>query len=193
MRVVGIDPGLEGAVAVLEAAEGGKVRVVTIIDMPIIGATRSERELDDLSLIKFLRDMGPARAIIERSSPMPNKRTNKQTGEVETNNMGAVSAFKFGFVAGQIRTCVRGCRIPLILVAPVTWKTFFNLRKPNKDATIAMVKEMSRQRAINSFPEAHELLRNKGHHNRAEAVLIGNWGYLNGHQEHHEQDHDDAA
>jgi crossover junction endodeoxyribonuclease RuvC len=55
-------------------------------------------------------------------------------------------------------------RIPLVMVEPASWKK--KLRLPGKN------KEASRQRALNLFPRAHELLAKKKHHGRAEAALI---------------------
>jgi hypothetical protein len=192
MRIVGIDPGMTGALAVVEQDAGNKLRVVTIIDMPVMGGKRSEHEIDDIALIKFLREMAPAYAFIERSSAMPNMRANKITGEVEAHGMGSVSAFRYGYTIGQIRTCVRGCKIPFTLVSPVTWKNFHKIKKGDAP-TISAVKEMSRHKAINLFPAAHYLMPNKGHHNRAEALLIAGWGYLNGAPIEDTGDRDDAA
>jgi hypothetical protein len=177
MRIVGIDPGMTGALAVVERDVGSKLRVVTIIDMPVMGGKRTEREVDDIALIKFLREMAPDHAFIERSQSMPDD--------------GAMAAFKYGYVVGQIRACVRGCKVPFTLVAPVTWKNFHKIKKG--DLVGVAVKELSRHKAINLFPSAHELLRNKGHHNRAEALLIASWGYLNGAPIEDTGNRDDAA
>jgi hypothetical protein len=57
--------------------------------------------------------------------------------------------------------------VPLLHVAPQTWKRHFNLPAE---------KEAARQRAIELWPGSAADLARKCDHGRAEAALIGLWG-----------------
>ncbi len=169
VRIAGIDPGISGAVAVIDTADVGVFVVVDISDIPTLGDA-AKRELDDLSLIGWLKEFRPDHVYLENVRAMPSI----PGPDGVRRAMGVVSAFKFGFVAGQIRTCVRGCKVPFTLVEPVRWKRATGLKGGLEG------KEQARQTAIRLFPEAHGALNLKRHHNRAEALLIARWGILHG-------------
>jgi crossover junction endodeoxyribonuclease RuvC len=81
---------------------------------------------------------------------------------------GASSGFKFGRATGAIEAVIACCKIPLTIVEPSIWKKFHRLRGGDKEA--------GRQRALQLFPHAHELLARKKDHGRAEAALIVLYG-----------------
>jgi hypothetical protein len=168
MRIAGIDPGLSGAVACIGVDDNHLV-VVDLSDIPTLGDA-AKRELDDLSLIGWLKEFKPDHVYLENVRAMPSL----PGADGERRSMGAVSAFKFGFVAGQIRTCVRGCKVPFTLVEPVRWKRATGLKGGLEG------KEQARQAAIRLFPDAHGALNLKRHHNRAEALLLARYGILHG-------------
>src|SRR5260221_6646590 len=168
MRIAGIDPGVSGALAVIDT-DGNHLVVVDISDIPTLGDA-ARRDVDDLSLIGCLKDFRRDHAYVEIVRAMPSL----PGADGERRSMGAVSAFKFGFVAGQIRTCVRGCKVPFTLVEPVRWKRATGLKGGLEG------KEQARQTAIRLFPDAHGALNLKRHHNRAEALLLARYGILHG-------------
>jgi len=88
--------------------------------------------------------------LIERAQAMPKQ--------------GASSGFKYGRAVGAIEAVVACCAIPLTIVEPSIWKKLHALRGGDKEA--------GRQRALQLFPTAHELLARKRDHGRAEAALI---------------------
>jgi crossover junction endodeoxyribonuclease RuvC len=88
--------------------------------------------------------------LIERAQAMPKQ--------------GASSGFKFGRAVRGIEATVAGCGIPLTILEPRVWKQFHRLRGDEK--------EVSRQRALQLFPDAHALFTHKKDHGRAEAALI---------------------
>src|SRR5262245_2840063 len=110
------------------------------------------RRVDVDTLVRRVREMQPALAIIERANAMPKQ--------------GVASTFKYGVAYGALRTVVALCNIPYRLVTPGKWKTHFHL-----DAD----KEKSRALAIQLWPGCGYFALKK-HHGRAEAALIARYG-----------------
>ena len=149
--VLGIDPGIAGAVAVIEIADGIvgiAPKLVDVVDIPILG-TAAKTRVDAIGLRNWIASYHPDFAGVERAGSMPRQ--------------GVASAFKYGRAAGTIEGVIACCGIPMVLVEPSKWKRTFHL---NSD------KEASRQLAIGLFPHAHNQLNLRRHHQRAEAMLI---------------------
>lgn len=147
MRVIGVDVGINGAMAVYDT-----VGPSDVCDLPTIGEGSSE-ELDGRVLLKQMLVWAPDLIILERAQAMPGN--------------GASSMFKYGKGYGQIVAATQITKVPFERVSPVTWKKYFKLGKE---------KERSRHLAHQKFPELQERLRYKYHHQRAEALLIALWG-----------------
>jgi crossover junction endodeoxyribonuclease RuvC len=147
-RFLGVDPGLGGAIAIIETINSIPV-LVDAIDMPIIGSGRKAR-VDVTAAVKWISGHAVSIAYVERAQSYPGQ--------------GASSGFSYGRAAGAIEAAVTLARIPLMMVEPAVWKKRLHLR--GKD------KEQARQRALNLFPRQHELLKRRRDHNRAEAALI---------------------
>lgn len=152
MITIGIDPGLTGAVGVLQDG-----RFVGVEDIPTIlkGTGSVKQEVDAAGLIRLLKDRCPdidAEVALERVNAMPGQ--------------GVSSVFSLGDSFGCIRACVTAVRLPLNYVAPVTWKKYFKLTSD---------KEQSRSLAAKLFPDAE--LHLKKHADRAEALLMARWLY----------------
>jgi len=148
MRVLGNDPGLTGALAVIEIVNGMPV-LVDITDMPVIG-TGAKTRLDVIATADWIAKHAPSMAYVERAQAFPGQ--------------GRSSAFVYGRVAGAVEAAVSLCRVPMTLVEAAGWKR--KLQLPGKD------KEASRARALQLFPQQHALFALKRQHNRAEAALI---------------------
>lgn len=157
MRIVGIDPGISGALAVYDTAAASDV-----IDLPTIGEGPSEM-LDAKIILRQILVWCPDLIVIERAMAMPRQK------DGEAHSMGAASAFKFGKGFGQIIGAVQVSGTPWIMVMPGVWKKFFRLSKD---------KEIARQLALQKFPDLHEKMRFKYQHQRAEALLIAMYGSL---------------
>jgi crossover junction endodeoxyribonuclease RuvC len=147
-RYVGVDPGLSGAIAIVETI-GGVPILVDVIDMPVTG-TGAKARVDVTAAAKWICGYAPSLAYVERAQAFPKQ--------------GASSGFSYGRAAGAIEAAVTLARIPLMLVEPAAWKR--KLRLPGKD------KEQARQRALQMFPRQHALLARKKDHGRAEAALL---------------------
>jgi crossover junction endodeoxyribonuclease RuvC len=152
-RILGIDPGIHGGLAVVQIADGAAPVLTECIDIPVIGTGAKER-VDVAAIRKFIEQHKPVRALIERAQAMPKQ--------------GASSGFKYGRAVGAIEAAIALCSIPVEIIEPSVWKRFHKLRGGDK--------ESSRQRAVQLFPGAHELLSLKRHHHRADAVLIALFG-----------------
>jgi crossover junction endodeoxyribonuclease RuvC len=147
-RYLGIDPGLSGALAIVEPINGVPV-LIDAIDMPSTG-TGAKARVDIIAAAQWIAKRAPSTAYVERAQAYPGQ--------------GASSGFSYGRAVGAIEAVVALCSIPLILVEASAWKK--QLRLPGKD------KEAARQKALQLFPAQHVLLARKRDHGRAEAALL---------------------
>jgi crossover junction endodeoxyribonuclease RuvC len=147
-RHLGIDPGLSGALAIIETINGLPL-LVDAIDMPSTG-TGAKARVDAIAAAKWIRKYAPSSAYVERAQAFPGQ--------------GASSGFSYGQAVGALEAVIALCAIPMILVEASVWKRQLHL--PGKD------KEAARQRALQLFPSQHELLARKRDSGRAEAALI---------------------
>jgi crossover junction endodeoxyribonuclease RuvC len=153
MRVLGVDPGVNGGLAVVEITDGAASVLIECIDIPAIGSGAKER-VDAIAIRNWLAAHKPQHAYIERAQAMPGQ--------------GASSGFKYGRAVGAIEAAITLCSIPVEIVEPPAWKRFWKL--PGKD------KESGRQKALQLFPASHAALARKKDHGRAEATLIALYG-----------------
>jgi len=151
-RVVGIDPGLTGACAVLEIADRDTV-LIDVIDMPITGSG-AKQSVDAILLQEWLLRHGPRHAFLERAQAMPRQ--------------GSSSGFKYGRCTGALEATLLLCAVPLVVVEPSRWKRHFHLQGADKEG--------ARQLTIRMFPREHRFFARRKDHNRSEAVLIGVYG-----------------
>jgi hypothetical protein len=152
MLVVGIDPGLSGALAFYNTLDGA----LQTFDMPVHLLTRggkAKREIDVHSLATLLRADKVGHCFLEKVSSMPGQ--------------GSSSVFAFGKSVGIIIGILGTIGIPMTEVAPVTWK---------KRLQVPAAKAGARARASWLFPEAADQWSLVKHDGRAEAALIALWG-----------------
>jgi crossover junction endodeoxyribonuclease RuvC len=150
---LGIDPGVNGALAILD--EAGNCRGV--LDMPTLAAvgSKSRRVIDGPALIRWLGKLPVGRtiAVLEEVSSMPRD--------------GHVGAFAFGRSYGIIETALAAARIPFRTVRPQVWK---------KAMGVLADKDQARQRASQLIPSGAHHWPLKKHDGRAEAALIAQYG-----------------
>lgn len=156
MLVVGIDPGITGAIATL----GHKKELLGLDDMPVMqrgGTTKVKNQVNATELCAILHehlkhhDKNEILVIIELMSAMPKQ--------------GVSTTFSLGHTAGTIEAVVAAKGYSHRLVSPRTWKKAMN---------ITADKAMSRSMAQRLFPDAD--LKLMKHHNRAEAILLALYG-----------------
>lgn len=145
--VVGIDPGQDGAIAVLDRL--GNLQ--TIHDMPIVDGQVSPALLSDL--FKELVDESLAvTAVIEQVHSMPRQ--------------GVASSFKFGKSYGIVLGALAGLHVRTEHVTPARWKRAMRL---------SAEKDQARRRAIERWPGHAEMFKRKKDADRAEAALLALW------------------
>jgi crossover junction endodeoxyribonuclease RuvC len=154
--VLGIDPGLDGAIAVLTV--GGEL--LAVHDMPtILGeGAKNRRSICPALLAAIISNVGARRAYCELIGPRPTD--------------GVVGAFSFGRSRGQIEGVAAALQLPIEMIAPPTWKRLSDI-PPGKEH-----KDIARSRACARWPGQAELFAKKCHVDRAEAALIGMAGLM---------------
>lgn len=169
MIVIGIDPGLTGAISMVDRLGYRKMA-----DMPVMqrgsAAAKVINQVNGTALADLLRewtqeyDKGEILVIIEQAQSMPAAVRDKR-GAVKIVQGGA-SIFATGLTAGIIEGVVAAIGFPHRLVRASDWK---------KALKVTATKEQCRAFAHRLYPDAD--LRLKKHHNRAESLLIAHYGY----------------
>lgn len=161
MLTIGVDVGVTGAIAFLDAA----ARCVAVCDLPVCELSRLKwidgRRL--LSIIRRVRDdhgFTEAQAWVERTQPTP------QIGVVTSNSMG--------LTLGSVLNTLQIAGIPSEIVQPPVWKRSFGLLMPKAKDAEKKRANLTKGRML--FPGLMELEREMDH-NRAEALLIALYGY----------------
>ena len=102
--ILGVDPGLSGAVAFYFPVQG----VVSVEDMPVAAG-----DVDAATLAARIAQMRPDIAIVEQVASRPGQ--------------GVASVFKFGSGYGIVRGVIAAAGVPLHLVSPARWKRAYGL------------------------------------------------------------------
>lgn len=113
--IVGIDPGLSGAVGFYFPTCPDKV---SVYDMPIVG-----KEVNGAALARLVQLLDPDLAVVEQVSSRPGQ--------------GVSSTFRFGASYGVARGVLSALTIPTILVSPSKWKRHYGLGS-DKEASRAL-------------------------------------------------------
>lgn len=151
MKIVGVDPGKRGALALLDTESGA----TKFADMPLV-SYGTKQLVSGLGIAQVIEDWQPDAGAIERVGARPGQ--------------GSVSMFNFGASYWGAKSVIE-CFCPsLMLVTPQTWKRRLGL--------IGKDKEAARELAIKLYPEAASMLRRKKDEGRAEALLIASYGAL---------------
>ena len=121
MRIIGIDPGLNGAIAVLQ-----NNKVIEIHDIPVMtDGKKNKRQLNSAQLVKLLKDNfhdeTDTVVIVEQVNAMPGQ--------------GVTSMFNFGQTFGAIKGICAALNLPIFFVRPAKWKKHFDLINSTKDAS----------------------------------------------------------
>jgi len=161
--IIGIDPGVAGAIAAIQHKE-----VLEVHDLPLLttfkttktksGKQKKNNQLDIEEFFIMYKDMvrawRPELVIIEKVTSMPGD--------------GAVSAFAFGQTFGRIESIIRttgGSRIHY--TTPPVWKKHHKLLKKGKQAAVELCRL--------HYPDMISIFL-KTKDGRADAVLIAEYG-----------------
>ena len=165
--LIGIDPGLDGAIAWLK----DDLAYIDVVDMPTMAGTGARRQVNAAELAKILR----ANKYWETPIPGEENRWNKFTQPVSVVYLEQVSArpgqgvssmFSFGDSYGQVKGVIGCLGLPLILVTPQAWKKRAGIIHRDKDAARTMAQQL--------YPGA--ALGRKKDIGRADALLIARFG-----------------
>jgi crossover junction endodeoxyribonuclease RuvC len=152
MIILGIDPGLSGAMAFLDTGTG----MIAVEDMPTVEVKRNN---------KLKREVSPqlvAAIIIKRHVGAAYlEKVNAMAGQ------GVSSVFSFGRSAGIMEGVLAAFDIPTTLVTPQAWQKAMGVRDG---------KDGSRERAMQLFPASAELFQRKKDDGRSDAALIAKYG-----------------
>jgi len=149
VKILGVDPGIHGALVIAAINDGAALQLVDVLDVPVIGTGAKER-VNTMLVRNWLVGHNPDHALIERAGSMPKQ--------------GVASTFKYARAVGSLETVIACLDIPYSLIEPTVWKKFHHLRGGDKEA--------ARQRALQLFPNACTWFARKMDHQRAEAALI---------------------
>jgi len=153
MIIFGIDPGISGAISILE-----NKKIIEIYDMPtMIDGKKNKRQVNGSQVANIFKEKIDVNkeisVVVEHVNAMPGQ--------------GVTSMFNFGQSFGVIKGICSALSLPIHFIRPTKWKKHFNLINTNKDA--------SRTKVIEIYPEISSKLSRKKDANRADAILIARY------------------
>ena len=153
MKILGIDPGLSGAIAVMEDN-----KVLNLFDIPVMSeGKKNKRQLNSALLVSLLKENivshEEVAVVVEQVNAMPGQ--------------GVTSMFNFGQTFGAIKGVCAALDLPIFFVRPSKWKKHFELINSSKDS--------SRTKAIEMYPKLSNQLTKKKDVNKSDAILIARY------------------
>ena len=153
MIIIGIDPGINGAISVIE-----NKKILEVYDTPtMIDGKKNKRQINSAQVTNIIKERlnsgKEVVVVVEHVNAMPGQ--------------GVTSMFNFGQSFGVIKGICAALSIPIYFVRPSKWKKYFNLIKTNKDA--------SRTKVIQAYPDISSKLSRKKDSNKADAILIARY------------------
>ena len=155
MIIFGIDPGVSGAISILE-----NKKIVGIFDMPtMIDGKKNKKQVNGAQVTNIIKQKlnihknEDVIVVVEHVNAMPGQ--------------GVTSMFNFGQSFGVIKGICSALNLPIYFVRPTKWKKHFNLINTNKDA--------SRTKVIEAYPGISNKLSRKKDSNKADAILIARY------------------
>ena len=153
MKIIGIDPGLTGAIAIMQ-----NNKVLDIIDMPVMAEVKkNKRQLNSAQLVSIIKknieSNEEVAVVVEQVNAMPGQ--------------GVTSMFNFGQTFGAIKGVCAALELPIFFVRPSKWKKYFELINASKDS--------SRTKAIEMYPSLSNHLTKKKDVNKSDAILIARY------------------
>ena len=153
MMIIGIDPGVSGAISVLK-----NKKVIEVYEMPtMIDGKKNKKQVNGSQVANIIKERlnhdKEIIVVVEHVNAMPGQ--------------GVTSMFNFGQSFGVIKGICSALSLPIYFVRPTKWKKYFNLIKTNKDA--------SRTKAIEIYPKISNELSRKKDSNKADAILIARY------------------
>ena len=153
MKIIGIDPGLNGAIVIME-----NNKVLSVFDMPVMSeGKKNKRQLNSAQLVRIIKENTLANddinVVVEQVNAMPGQ--------------GVTSMFNFGQTFGAIKGVCAALELPIFFVRPAKWKKHFELINASKDSSRTKVMEM--------YPTLSNDLAKKKDVNKSDAILIARY------------------
>jgi crossover junction endodeoxyribonuclease RuvC len=151
VRVLGIDVGLNGAIALIVDGQ-----LLEVHDMPTVTLERNnktKRMVNAQALSLIIRGAKADSAYLERLNAMPGQ--------------GVTSMFSMGQSLGVVLGILAACEVPTTTIPPRTWQ---------KALDVPQGKDGSRYRAAQLFPEHADMFSRVKDDGRSDAVLIAAYG-----------------
>ncbi len=155
MLIIGIDPGISGAMCFFQNGE-----VKDVIDIPSMAdGKKNKRQINSQQVFNEISERiiniskKEIIVVIEQVSAMPGQ--------------GVTSMFNFGQSFGVLKGVCSAMQLSMYFVRPAKWKKYYGLIKTEKDA--------SRTKVIEIFPYISSKLSKKKDSNKADAILIANF------------------
>ena len=155
MIIIGIDPGISGAICFFEDG-----KVTDIVEMPNMAeGKKNKRQVNGAQIYNEISsriknfNKEDIKVVIEQVSAMPGQ--------------GVTSMFNFGQSFGVLKGICSAMQLSTYFIRPVKWKKYFNLINSEKDA--------SRTKAIQIFPYISSQLSKKKDANKADAILLASF------------------
>jgi len=148
MRILGVDPGAGGALALIDTA----LDILDLCDMPVV-MIGQRRQISETWLADTLKAYEPDCAFIERVHALPKQ--------------GVASTFSFGVAYGMVRGVLAALGVPFHLITPGEWKRAFHLTNSKAESRLV---------AARLFPENASSFKRVRDDGRAEAALLALFG-----------------
>lgn len=149
--IIGIDPGLKGAICVHRGPDNIEVFDMPTVSLIVNGKVRNT--VDPYLFRDIIINAGPCdMVVLEKLSTRP--------GE------SPIAALSYGIGFGQMVGVLVALERPYTLVTPQEW---------TKALRVGADKDLHRQEARFLFPQSTDLFRRKKDDGRADAALIAHW------------------
>ena len=112
MKIIGIDPGLSGAIAILKDS-----KVLNLFDMPVMSeGKKNKRQLNSAQLVNIIKENTDKNdeiaVVVEQVNAMPGQ--------------GVTSMFNFGQTFGAIKGVCAALNLSIFLLDPQNGKNILN-------------------------------------------------------------------
>lgn len=157
MILIGIDLGLDGAIAAITPNGRCEIEDIPTFTLPSKGMVK--RAIAPVEFMGVIRRLVPpgekATAVVEEVHTFPGKLNSPQSN-------GSLMETK-----GCVRAVLALAGIETIWVDPQAWKGLYGLGS-SKDASLAIARSL--------YPDVQHMLTRKRDHNRGESVLLAHYG-----------------
>lgn len=174
VRVIGIDPGLNGGWAVVDQ-HGGLINCGHFPTHSVRKNGKASNQLDGAAMADLFEI---------NCYDIPSITTDKRQSvddlvygfvEVVSSRPRQAGQFQFGINCGMVHGVLHALNIPFDFVAPVSWKSMYGIKR-GEEATKSSVKSEAREIAARLFPKHANRFARVKDDGVAEAALIALYG-----------------